>query len=185
MGKFLRYGLVCTLLPLATLGVFVSGCRKVKKPEATTSSREEEDISRPITYQTGLSPESTPTEVANLLIKGLDEENEELLAALAAGKEEARAIEDIFRKHGLSPGKSRGEEARAAAAARLAASGWRATYVFFKKGETRVTGEEIRAEEATVYAEGKKKATLEPGTIIISLIREDGIWKVRAGLHER
>jgi len=129
-----------------------------------------------IPYPSSLSDSSTPSEVAALLIKALDEENEEVLTALVAAKSEAEAIGSIFSKYGrrssITPEK----------AARVAAAGWQATYAFFEKGATAVAEEQISGETAVVRANGRNASTGEAQSLTITLIREDGLWKIRAGL---
>ena len=134
-------------------------------------------------YPASLSSESTPSEVAEALIRALDEEDQQTLMALVAVKAEMEAIEAIYREHG------RTHETDPVEAASLAASGWRATYSFLAPGATHVTDEDIKvagpvsAETATVTASAESAADRTPRSLTIRLMREDGVWKVRAGLQ--
>ena len=127
-------------------------------------------------YPASLSGTSSPSDVTAVLIEALDGGDGDTLQGLVAVKAEAAMIEAIFRKHG------RKHNARPEEAARLAAAGWGASYAFFKKGATAVIGEQVNGEQALVRAKGQLGANGQPRGLEIRLIREDGVWKVRAGL---
>ncbi len=128
-------------------------------------------------YDTGLTPESTPSEVVELAIKGLDEGNKELLLALVAAKDAAKGMDEIYRKYGKeSPISSE-------ATAGMAVAGWGMTYSFFRKGATEIVEEQINGDKAAVRARGVYDKTGKPGMLRFDLIREDGLWKIKAGLH--
>jgi len=127
-------------------------------------------------YPTSLSPESSPIEVARALVRALDEDDKQTLLGLVAVKAAVAEMNEIFRKHGRT-GKTKPKSAAA-----MAAAGWSATYVFFQQGETVVEREVIQRDTATVFANGKTPDG-KPRMLKITLLREDGLWKVRAGLE--
>jgi hypothetical protein len=132
-----------------------------------------------IDYPEELSAASTPTEVAEVLIRALDEGDNETLGGLVAAKAEAEAINEIFAKHGRR-GNTRPESAAA-----LALSGWKASYATFRKGETEVEREVVDGDTATVFAKGVLRIG-QPQRLKIRMLREgppEGAWKVRAGLQ--
>ncbi len=130
-------------------------------------------------YPASLSETSVPSDVAAVLIKALDEGDTNTLLGLVAVKAEAAAIDAIFRKYGRKHSAAPGQ------AAKLAAAGWGATYSFLKKGATEVVGEQVDGAQAVVRAKGQQRQGSPDGPprgLEIRLIREDGLWKVRAGL---
>ncbi|UCH34556.1 MAG: hypothetical protein JSV65_18870 [Armatimonadota bacterium] len=124
-----------------------------------------------------------PSEVAQVMIQALDAKDKQTLLGLVATKMETAAIDEIYRKHGRS------HDTKPAEAARLSAAGWQATYAFFEKGATYVTEERMEpagaggAETAMVIARGANASTGEPQLLIIELVQEGGLWKVKAGLQ--
>ncbi len=163
-GPALFAAVIALLLPC----VLPVGCKR-SEPGAEGGGAE--------AYDTGLTPESTPREVVELAIKGLDEDNGKLLFALVAAKDAAKGVDEIFRKHGKeSPISSENTTRRAV-------SGWKATYVFFRKGATEVVEEQVTGDKAVVRARGVYDETDEPGMLRFDLIREDGLWKIKTGLH--
>jgi hypothetical protein len=111
-----------------------------------------------------------------VLVRALDDGDNKVLVGLVAAKAEAEKIDSIFARHGRSA------NTPPESAAALAASGWRATYAIFEKGETEVESQEIEGDRATVYADGVLKVG-EPRRLKIKMMREDGLWKVRGGLE--
>ncbi len=138
---------------------------------------EERKIEKIFAYGITLTKESSPKEVANLLIKGLDNEDEELLKKLVAVDYETKEIEKIFKNQGKKAKINKEEVAD------LTVSGWLLTYTFFEKGKTRVIEEEIEGDFAYVYASGIKPNGKER-TIEIRMVKEEGFWKIQAGLKE-
>jgi len=126
-------------------------------------------------YGLTLTTESSPIEVAKLLVKGLDNEDKGLLTKLVAVKYEMKEMEKIFHKYGrksnLTPEK----------VAIVVSSGWLATYLSFQSGKTILVKEKIEGNNAIVYATGinlkGEKQILE-----IKMVREDNWWKVQSGL---
>lgn len=173
---------MCAKQLLVVVGImlgmsFVAGCGKGEDGEAAPQEPgAEQSPQASAAYPAGLSSSSTPTEVAQVLIKGLDEEDEGTLLGLVAAKAVAKDIEAIFAKHGR---KSKGASKEAAG---LAVAGWQATYAFYESGQTTVTREELTGETATVFAAGKAPDGSSK-TLKINLVREDGVWKVKAGLE--
>jgi len=177
---------MCAKRLLVVVGImlgmsFVAGCGKGEDGEASPQGLGAEQgpqAAAPASaaYPAGLSSSSSPTEVAQALIKALDEEDEGTLLGLVAAKAEAKDIEAIFEKHG------RKTKRALKAAPGLAAAGWQATYAFCQSGQTTVTREEVAGETATVFAAGKAPDG-SPKTLKIKLVREDGVWKVKGGLE--
>ena len=64
----------------------------------------------------------------------------------------------------------------------LTVVGWRSSYAFFQNGQTTPTRQVIEGDNAVVFARGTRPDG-EPATLEIKLLREDGLWKVRAGLE--
>jgi len=169
---FIKFGAIITF---SFLLVMIIGCRNTQGGKGQQSQLEKtEKISA---YGISLTRESSPKEVANLLIKGLDNDDKNILSKLVAVKYEMKEIEKIFHKYGkkanVTPEKT----------ATITVLGWMATYAFFEKGQTTITEEKIEGDKSYVYAIGQKpngaKRTLE-----IRMIREDGWWKIQAGLRE-
>ena len=130
-------------------------------------------------YPAGLSAESSPQEVAEVLINALDEEDSQVLLGLVAITHAVGEVDAIYRKYG------RESDTSPAAVARLAASGWAATYAWFQPGATRVTGERVAGDTAIVDAQGVNSSTGTRRLLQIEMVREDGLWKVKPGLQSR
>jgi hypothetical protein len=130
-------------------------------------------------YPSELSAASTPREVAQVLIRALDEGDGETLMGLVAVKSEVEAMDGIYRDHG------REHETPPEQAATMVVSGWRASYAFYRSGGTRVVEERVRGETAVVTAEGSNATTGKRRLMTVDMIREDGVWKVQAGLESR
>ena len=153
------------------------GCGKGPEGEEAATGESSEGLSRvSLQYPPALSSESSPMDVARVLIKALDEGDKQTLLGWVAAKAEVEAVEAIYRRHG------RTADTNPEQAARLAAGGWLATYAFFQKGQTEVKRESIRGDKVIVFASGKAPDG-KPRTLIIKFAREDGLWKVRAGLQ--
>ena len=168
--------ILLSILSAIIFAVMSSGCGK-KDEQVEEPGTTGEGASRvSLMYPAALSSQSSPSDVASVLIKALDENDQNTLSGLVATQEGVRAVEGIYRKHGKSGGTTPEK------AAALAAAGWRATYSFLKKNETAVKSESIEGERAVVIAEGKTLAG-ETRTLRIELFREDGVWKVGAGIR--
>jgi len=169
---------LCFVATLISVGLVASGCGGRK--DARTAGG---GSGRSLAYPSGLSSASTPRDVAAVLIQALDADEEKTLMGLVAAKSEAAAVDAIYRQYGRTSDTAPEE------AAALAAAGWGATYAFFQPGATEVTEERIKpagadgVEIAVVTASGRNASTGEPRLLTIRLIREDGLWKVRAGLQ--
>jgi len=158
------------LLTFLCLTFLLCGCGGEEADrEGTTSA--------PPPYPTGLSAASTPRQAAEVLIEALDQKNGQVLEGLVAARHEAEQVDAIYRRHG------RRHQTSLIEAARLAASGWSATYAWFEPGTTKVTGELIQGETTVVEARGRNPSTGRPRLLVIEMIREDGVWKVKAGLE--
>jgi len=127
-------------------------------------------------YPAGLSAESSPTDVATVLIAALDSEDKATLLGLVAVEHEVEAVDAIYRRHG------RASRLKPENVAAMTAAGWQATYAFFKKNETKVERETVTGDKAEVFAAGKSPLD-KPCGLKIKLVREGGVWKVRAGLE--
>ncbi len=150
---------------------WVAGC-------GSGDGEEETEASLP-SYPPGLSAQSSPRQVAEVLIAALDENDGRALLGLVAIEHGAGEIDAIYQKYG------RESEQTPEQVARLTASGWGATYAWFQKGATRVTGERISGDTATVEAQGVNPNTGRPRLLQIDMVREDGLWKVKPGLQSR
>ena len=133
-------------------------------------------------YPAGLSAESSPSDVAGVLIEALDAKDKGTLLGLAAAKDAAKEVEAIFRKHGRSSEKSGKLGKLGKNAAAMVVMGWGATYKFCQAGKTTVKAESIQGNTAVVTAAAAAPDG-KPKTIKIKLMREDGVWKVRAGIE--
>jgi len=171
LSGFLFAALVCVLV-IAGLS-----CSKKSDSEGGASGAGKEGKAAvSLKYPSNLSAESTPKEVAGVLVRALDEDDGATLVGLVAAKAEAEAVNAIYRKHGREGATS------PESAARLAAAGWMATYAFFQEGETEVVREVVTGDTAEVFAAGKAPDGKDR-TLKIKLLREDGLWKVGAGLQ--
>jgi hypothetical protein len=130
-------------------------------------------------YPSALSAQSSPTQVAQVLIQALDEGNDQVLLGLVAVKHDVEAIDSIYRKHGKE------HETAPADAAALTVSGWKTSYAWYQPGATYVAEETIEGNTAAVWAQGANPTTGRPRELTISMVWEDGVWKVAAGLQAR
>lgn len=129
-------------------------------------------------YGVKIDRNTEPMEIAKILIKALDEDDYNVLKKLVAVKTEKKAIIDIFKKYSQKPRITEDEKI-----INLVVSGWILTYSFFKKGNTIITGDKVGGDSAFVYATGIK-LNGSISSFEIKFIREDGYWKVLAGLRE-
>ena len=164
-------------LTAISLVLVISGCGgNADDDESGSDGTSEGQSSNLLKYPSDLSGDSSPEEVAAVLIRALDEKDKETLLGLVAAKAGARKIDAIFRKH------NRARRTKPEKAAGLAVMGWSATYAFFQKGQTKVDHQVIEGNNATVFANGKRPDG-KPAMIKIRLLREDGLWKVRTGIQ--
>lgn len=170
----MRTAKILAVLPLISFILF-SGCRRSPESKTEEGYSQPEEISG---YGITLTMESPPEKVAELLIKGLDNGDTALLKQLVAVQHEMEAVQAIYSKYGKKSGITPEK------AAALAAAGWQLTYSFLKEGQTVVTKTDVQGDTATVHAAAKGGTNLENRYIRISLVREDGWWKVRAGIKE-
>ena len=158
------------------LAMAPAGCGRRDDGKGGFDKAGQTQLSTASQYPAALSAESTPKEVAQVLIQALEENDRATLLGLVAVKSAVADIDAIFRKYGR---RSPIDQKNAVA---LAVQGWAATYHFFKVGETDVMEETVEGDTAVVYANGKA-LDASSRRLEISLVREDGLWKVRAGLH--
>jgi len=162
----LRRVIVVVMLGAVLLGGGCAGLTGAGRPAGAVGS-----ISA---YGITVYRDSRPRQVAELFIAALDDEAEEILRCLIAGKAEKHKLDKFARARGRP--KATVEEA-----VDLAVAGWLASYSYFRKGRTSVTGEKVSRSEATVYAEGAYGAAGQKRAIEITMVREDGWWKVTGG----
>jgi len=159
------------------LVVLMQGCgRKGQEEQAGSSSTSQGQSATILAYPSTLSAQSSPEEVARTLIDALDTGRKKTLLGLVAVKQGSADIEAIYRKYG------RESNTKPEAVAALAVAGWAGTCAFYVPGEIQVERQEVRGDSAAVFASGTtrggKRSTLE-----ITLVREDGFWKVCPGIH--
>jgi hypothetical protein len=130
-------------------------------------------------YPPSLSAASTPSQVATVLVQALDARDKQTLLGLVAAKHEADQVDRIYRRHGRS------HETAPEKAAAMAVAGWLLSYEWFEEGSTRVTGERVTGDSATVQAQGRNPNTDQARLLTVELVREDGVWKVAGGLRSR
>ena len=150
---------------------WVAGC-------GSEGGEEETEAARP-SYPPGLSAQSSPRQVAEALIQALDERDGQTLLGLVAIEHGGSEIDAIYQKYGRESDKTPEQVAG------LTISGWGATYAWFQKGATRITGERISGETATVEAQGINPNTGRPRLLQIEMVRENDLWKVKPGLQSR
>jgi len=154
-----------------------SGCNRNDQGDGAAPQPADEPSATALApYPADLSAQSSPTDVATVLIRALDADDAETLRGLVAVKHEVEAVDAIYRRHG------RAGDTTPEKAATMAAAGWQATYLFFETNATQVERETIEKDTAEVFAAGKSP-TGKPRTLKIKLVREDDVWKVRAGLE--
>jgi len=164
------------LFCVALLLLLVPACGKGKGDQEAQQQASAEESGAAFEYPSQLSRESSPEDVARVLIRALEEEDKETLAGLVAVKAEMAAVEAIYRRHGLRAD----TDPRSVAA--LAASGWSLTYAFMRPGETTVDHASVEGDSAVVVARATR-ADGAPCTLRIRLVREDGLWKVSGGIE--
>lgn len=123
-------------------------------------------------YGMTVTSKSSPMQVAELFVAGLDRRDENLVRQLIAAKAEEKKLADIM-----------GRRARVSAkdAMDVAAAGWIASYSYFEPNVSRVVSQSIHGNEATVEVTGVYGSAREPRTIEIHMVREDGLWRVVGG----
>ena len=162
------------LIVIVAATLVAAGCGRGKEESEATPAPETPAAGTPA-YPAGLSATSSPKDVAAVLIKALDDDDNGTLLGLVAVKAASQDVNAIYEKHGRKSGLTPEKVAK------LAIGGWRLTYNFFEKGQTAVTREQITGNTATVFADGKAPDGT-PKTMKINLVREDGLWKVMPGL---
>ena len=165
---------VPVLILLAT-AVTAAGCGKGKDEAAAGDGADESAAAPSLLYPATLGPESAPEDVASVLVQALDDGDQATLLGLVAVAAESQAVSAIYERHGKTA------EIKPQAVARMTAAGWQATYVFCQKGETEVVSASVEGDTAVVNATVKRPDGI-PGRLRIMLTREDGVWKVCAGL---
>ncbi len=164
-------------LTAVSLVVVVSGCGgDTDDNESGSGGSSEGQSSGLLEYPSNLSGDSSPEQVATVLITALDEKDKGTLLGLVATKAASAKIDAIFRKHG------RARRTEPVKAAGLTVVGWGSTYAFFQNGQTKVKRQAIEGDNAIVFASGKRPDG-KAATLKIKLIREGGLWKIRAGLE--
>ena len=163
-------------LLIVTMASAAAGCkRQGQEGPAPSGAAEETTDSQIAPYPADLSPESTPEEVVQRLIRALEGEDKQTLLGLVAVEAEMKAVDDIYRRYG------RRSPQKPAQVAALTAAGWGASYVFLQPGQSKVEESEVQGERASVFVAGIRRDG-EDTRLKVDLLREDGVWKVRAGL---
>ena len=157
------------VLALVWLAVLASGCGRDGEGESAAPASV-------AAYPSSLSADSSPEEVVGVLIQALDEDDDATLIGLVAVKAEMKAVEAIYRRGGRSTKLTPG------GVAAFTAGGWGMSYAFFQAGETQVDSATVEGDTAVVLATGKRPDG-KPSTLKVKLVREDGLWKVKAGLE--
>ena len=165
---------VIAWLMLAALIVIPFGCKRADEPEASDTASPGAMALPP--YPSSLDADSSPSEVAEVLIAALEADDDATLIGLVAVEDAKKNVDAIFSKYGK---KSNADPAQVAA---MTAAGWGASYAFFKPGRTTVARETIDGDTAVVIADGFIRRG-DARELRISMIREEGVWKVRAGLN--
>jgi len=173
---------LCRLFPLSVVLILTAsmaavGCGPKDSPREEAaegvSTRYSGDVIS--AYELTISAESSPQEVAQMLIKALDNKDGELLITLCAVKEATEEVNRIGRgRLTFTPAK----------AAKLAAVGWLATYFFYEPGQTEVVDEDVQDGTAVVHAMGRHPETKKGRKLEIRFKREDEWWKVLPGLKD-
>jgi len=165
------------VLALVSLAMLASGCGRDGEGEgAASGGASGEEPASVAAYPSSLSADSSPEEVVGVLIQALDEDDDATLIGLVAVKAEVKAVEAIFRRGGRSA------KLTPESVAPPTAGGWGASYAFFRAGETQVDSATVEGDTAVVLATGNRLDGT-PSTLKVKLVREDGLWKVRAGLE--
>ncbi len=120
----------------------------------------------------GLTPESTPGEVVEVFLRGLRNDDEELIASLTPAETEAEVLREYTRKRGF------GAKVTPGAAARLNAAALRRKAALFDPSGAEIISATIGGERATVVVRGRNVRTGEPSLLRVRLIREDDVWRV-------
>jgi hypothetical protein len=169
-----------TIIILPALFLLVLAvCSGCGRGEDTTSVPTENGVSSDSnlpSYPPTLSAQSSPEEVAQILIKALDTDDGRTLRGLAAIESSSKDVSAIYRKYGKQ------SPMQPEDVAKLVAAGWRATYAFFESGETQIQDSTLSGDSAVVMATGKAPNG-DARRLRIKLVREDGLWKVCAGLE--
>ena len=169
------HGFIKKLIVLPALAFCLfAGCSRPEEGSVEDTYSHPEEISG---YGITLTKDSSPEEVAALLIKGLDNEDTILLKQLVAVKHEKKEMSAIYERYGKE------SPVTLESAANLAVKGWQMTYSFLAKGQTSITKTDIHGDTATVHAMAKGHVNFEDRYIRIKLIKEDGWWKVAAGIE--
>ncbi len=129
-------------------------------------------------YGVKIDRDTEPVKIAEVMIKALEEENQDVLKKIVAVNTERKAIIEIFKKYYQKPRKIEDENIR-----KIVVSGWLLTYSFFKKGNTFITGDKVGEDSAFVYASGIK-LNGSRSSFEIRFVKEDGYWKALGGIKE-
>lgn len=161
-------------LMLAIFIVIPFGCERADEPGPGDAASPRATALPP--YPSSLSANSSPSEVAGVLIAALEADDDATLIGLVAVEDAKKNVDAIFNKYGKK------SNANPADVAAMTAAGWGASYAFFKPGQTTVARETIDGDTAVVIADGFIRRG-DARELRINMIREEGVWKVRAGLN--
>jgi len=168
----MKKNIVYMVLLSLCLFLVLPGCRSKKENGTAGGSPQPEKISA---YGMTLTAESYPGKVAELFIKALDNGDTDILKKLVAVEDARKETDAIFGKYGKA------SDMTSEKVTGLVTAGWKASYAFFREGQTSITN--IKVEDvAVVYAMAVNKSTGKNVKILICLVRENGWWKVKAGI---
>ena len=169
----MQKNIVYIVVPFLLFSIF-SGCRNKKERGSDGGSPKPEEISA---YGMTLTAESYPGKVAGLFIKALDNGDTDILKKLVAVEDARKETEAIFGKYGKAT------DMTSEKVSGLVIAGWKASYAFFREGQTSIFGIKVEGGNAEVYATAVNKSTGKNGKILICLVKENGWWKVKAGIE--
>ncbi len=154
--------LMVVALAFATAG----GCAT----QASSSGQgQSEDVSSQSMISSGLTPESTPTDVARVVLESVVGDGSGSINHLMAEKKIAVDIQAITGGRKNFEGFSNDAASKAAA---LIASSLRS----LEAGSHEIESESVNGEKATVIISGRKFG--QANQQILYLVREDGFWKL-------
>ena len=157
---------------MALVAGTLSGCGRSDQSGEEAAA---EQASGAAAYPSGLSADSSPGDVARVLINALEAGDRRTLLGLVALEVATEEVAAIFKGRASKMGFDQDDVPA------LTVMGWSATYAFFEKGATEVTRETVTGDTATVLATGTVRSG-DSQTLIISLVREEEVWKVKPGL---
>jgi pyruvate/2-oxoglutarate/acetoin dehydrogenase E1 component len=147
----------------------LSGCR----PSGVASPSKTNAAAQP-TGGVAITRDSSPEDVAKLLIAAIEKSDTAVLAQLVASQHVRSDTQRITQgRKQFAKVVDNGDA--------LAIVGWRAKFSFLKSGSAKVASHSIDGERATVLLEAVNKQD-EPVSLEVNLVREADLWKVMPGI---